>query len=287
MTPQQIVMTQPDDWHLHLRDGEMLSAVLPYTARQFARAIVMPNLKPPVTTVKQATEYAQRIRAALAQRSADQNTAFDPLMTLYLTDHTSADEIKRARDSGIVQAVKLYPAGATTNSDSGVTDLNQCTQALEAMQKNAVVLCIHGEVTHQDVDVFDREAVFIDQVLIPLRHRFPELRIVLEHITTRQAVDYVQSASGPIAATITPQHLPGRNSASLLLPASAQARSPSAGAVGCGHQRKSEVFSWNRQRSPRAGHQGDRLWLRRMLFCALRLRTLRPGIRVSGCFRSS
>ncbi|MFM8630826.1 MAG: dihydroorotase [Betaproteobacteria bacterium] len=207
MTPQQIVMTQPDDWHLHLRDGEMLSAVLPYTARQFARAIVMPNLKPPVTTVKQATEYAQRIRAALAQRSADQNTAFDPLMTLYLTDHTSADEIKRACDSGIVQAVKLYPAGATTNSDSGVTDLNHCTQALEAMQKNAMVLCIHGEVTHQDVDVFDREAVFIDQVLIPLRHRFPELRIVFEHITTRQAVDYVQSASGPIAATITPQHL--------------------------------------------------------------------------------
>ena len=207
MTPQQIVMTQPDDWHLHLRDGEMLSAVLPYTARQFARAIVMPNLKPPVTTVKQATEYAQRIRAALAQRSAEQNIAFDPLMTLYLTDRTSADEIKRARDSEVVQAVKLYPAGATTNSDSGVTDLNQCTQALEAMQKNAVVLCIHGEVTHQDVDVFDREAVFIDQVLIPLRHRFPELRIVFEHITTRQAAEYVQSASGPIAATITPQHL--------------------------------------------------------------------------------
>ncbi len=207
MTPQQIVMTQPDDWHLHLRDGEMLSAVLPYTARQFARAIVMPNLKPPVTTVKQATEYAQRIRAALAQRNADQNIAFDPLMTLYLTDHTSADEIKRARDSEVVQAVKLYPAGATTNSESGVTDLNHCTKALEAMQKNAMVLCVHGEVTHQDVDVFDREAVFIDQVLIPLRHRFPELRIVFEHITTRQAADYVQSASGPIAATITPQHL--------------------------------------------------------------------------------
>lgn len=207
MTPQQIIMTQPDDWHLHLRDGEMLSAVLPYTARQFARAIVMPNLKPPVTTVQQATEYAQRIRAVLTQRSAEQNTAFDPLMTLYLTDHTSPDEIKRARDSGIVQAVKLYPAGATTNSDSGVTNLNHCTKTLEAMQENAMVLCIHGEVTHQDVDVFDREAVFIDQVLIPLRHRFPELRIVFEHITTRQAADYVQSASGPIAATITPQHL--------------------------------------------------------------------------------
>ncbi len=207
MTPQQIVITQPDDWHLHLRDGEMLSAVLPYTARQFARAIVMPNLKPPVTTVKQAAEYAQRIRAALVERSAEQDAVFQPLMTLYLTDHTSADEIQRARESGIVQAVKLYPAGATTNSDSGVTDLNHCTKALEAMQKNAMVLCIHGEVTDHDVDVFDREAVFIDQVLIPLRQRFPELRIVFEHITTRQAAEYVQSASGPIAATITPQHL--------------------------------------------------------------------------------
>ena len=207
MTPQQIVITQPDDWHLHLRDGEMLSAVLPYTARQFARAIVMPNLKPPVTTVKQAAEYAQRIRAALVERSAEQDAVFQPLMTLYLTDHTSADEIQRARESGIVQAVKLYPAGATTNSDSGVTDLNHCTKALEAMQKNAMALCIHGEVTDHDVDVFDREAVFIDQVLIPLRQRFPELRIVFEHITTRQAAEYVQSASGPIAATITPQHL--------------------------------------------------------------------------------
>ena len=207
MTPQQIVITQPDDWHLHLRDGEMLSAVLPYTARQFARAIVMPNLKPPVTTVKQAAEYAQRIRAALVERSAEQDAVFQPLMTLYLTDHTSADEIQRARESGIVQAVKLYPAGATTNSDSGVTDLNHCTKALEATQKNAMVLCIHGEVTDHDVDVFDREAVFIDQVLIPLRQRFPELRIVFEHITTRQAAEYVQSASGPIAATITPQHL--------------------------------------------------------------------------------
>ena len=207
MTPQQIVITQPDDWHLHLRDGEMLSAVLPYTARQFARAIVMPNLKPPVTTVKQAAEYAQRIRAALVERSAEQDAVFQPLMTLYLTDHTSSDEIQRARESGIVQAVKLYPAGATTNSDSGVTDLNHCTKALEAMQKNAMVLCIHGEVTDHDVDVFDREAVFIDQVLIPLRQRFPELRIVFEHITTRQAAEYVQSASGPIAATITPQHL--------------------------------------------------------------------------------
>jgi len=200
-------MTQPDDWHLHLRDGEMLKAVLPYTARQFARAIVMPNLKPPVTTVEQATAYAQRIRATLPRELIEQALSFEPLMTLYLTDQTAAEEIQRAKDSGIVQAVKLYPAGATTNSDSGVTDLNHCTKALEAMQKNAMVLCIHGEVPHHDIDVFDREAVFIDRVLIPLRHRFPELRIVFEHITTRQAAEYVQSASGPIAATITPQHL--------------------------------------------------------------------------------
>jgi len=207
MTSQHIVMTQPDDWHLHLRDGEMLKAVLPYTARQFARAIVMPNLKPPVTTVEQATAYAQRIRATLPRELIEQGLSFEPLMTLYLTDQTAAEEIQRAKDSGIVQAVKLYPAGATTNSDSGVTDLNHCTKALEAMQKNAMVLCIHGEVPHHDIDVFDREAVFIDRVLIPLRHRFPELRIVFEHITTRQAAEYVQSASGPIAATITPQHL--------------------------------------------------------------------------------
>ncbi|MBU6304027.1 MAG: dihydroorotase [Betaproteobacteria bacterium] len=207
MTLQHFVMTQPDDWHLHLRDGEMLKAVLPYTARQFARAIVMPNLKPPVTTVGHATAYAQRIRAALPTELIEQGVTFEPLMTLYLTDQTAAEEIQRAKDSGIVQAVKLYPAGATTNSESGVTDLNRCSKALEAMQKNAMVLCIHGEVTHQDIDVFDREAVFIDRVLIPLRHRFPELRIVFEHITTRQAAEYVQSASGPIAATITPQHL--------------------------------------------------------------------------------
>ena len=207
MTPQRLVMTQPDDWHLHLRDGEMLKAVLPYTARQFARAIVMPNLKPPVTTAQQATEYAQRIRAALPQALREQGITFEPLMTLYLTDHTSADEIRRAQDSGLVHAIKLYPAGATTNSDSGVTDLHRCTKALEAMQRHEMVLCIHGEVTHRDVDVFDREAVFIDKVLIPLRHRFPELRIVFEHITTRHAADYVRSASGPIAATITPQHL--------------------------------------------------------------------------------
>ena len=207
MISQHIVMTQPDDWHLHLRDGEMLKAVLPYTARQFARAIVMPNLKPPVTTVEQATAYAQRIRATLPRELIEQGLSFEPLMTLYLTDQTAAEEIQRAKDSGIVQAVKLYPAGATTNSDSGVTDLNHCTKALEAMQKNAMVLCIHGEVPHHDIDVFDREAVFIYRVLIPLRHRFPELRIVFEHITTRQAAEYVQSASGPIAATITPQHL--------------------------------------------------------------------------------
>lgn len=207
MTVTSLTMTRPDDWHLHLRDGPQMAAVLPYTARQFARAIVMPNLKPPITTTQQAMDYAARIRAAVPADMKERGQVFEPLMTLYLTDHTSADEIMRARDSGVVQAAKLYPAGATTNSDSGVTDIHRCTSALEAMQRHGLALCIHGEVTDAAVDVFDREAAFIDQVLIPLRQRFPELRIVFEHITTRQAAEYVRDAQGPIAATITPQHL--------------------------------------------------------------------------------
>ena len=207
MTVASLTITRPDDWHLHLRDGPEMAAVLPYTARQFARAIVMPNLRPPITTTQQAMDYAARIRAAVPQQLIAQGHTFEPLMTLYLTDHTSADEIRRAQASGVVQAVKLYPAGATTNSDSGVTDLHRCNAALEAMQRTGLTLCVHGEVTNCDVDVFDRESVFIDQVLIPLRQRFPELRIVFEHITTREAADYVRDANGPIAATITPQHL--------------------------------------------------------------------------------
>lgn len=200
--PSSITLTRPDDWHLHLRDGAVLNDVLPHTARQFARAIVMPNLKPPVTTVALAKAYRERIIAALPA-----NVQFEPLMTLYLTDNTSPDEIKRAVDSGFIHGVKLYPAGATTNSDAGVTNLAHCMPTLELMQKLGLPLLIHGEVTDSDIDVFDREAVFIETILIPLRQKLPSLKIVFEHITTRQAVDYVRDAEGPIAATITAHHL--------------------------------------------------------------------------------
>jgi len=202
--PDTLTITRPDDWHLHLRDGAALAAVLPHSARQFARAIVMPNLRPPVTSVAQALAYRQRI---LAARPTDgPGSTFQPLMTLYLTDHTSPDEIRRAREAGVV-ALKLYPAGATTNSDAGVTDLRKTWRTLEAMQREGLLLLVHGEVTDPDVDLFDREAVFIDRQLIPLRRDFPALKIVFEHITTREGAAYVLDADGPIAATVTPQHL--------------------------------------------------------------------------------
>lgn len=197
-----ITLTRPDDWHLHLRDGAVLRDVLPHTARQFARAIVMPNLKPPVRTTEMARAYRERILAALPE-----NMQFEPLMTLYLTDNTSAEEIRRAVDSGIVHGVKLYPAGATTNSDAGVTDLKRCMAALEQMQALGLPLLLHGEVTDGDIDLFDREAVFIDRILIPLRRQLPGLKIVFEHITTKEAAEYVQHADGDIAATITAHHL--------------------------------------------------------------------------------
>ena len=197
-----LTFTRPDDWHLHLRDGAAMAAVLPHTARQFARAIVMPNLKPPVTTTAEAQAYRARILSALPA-----GLAFEPLMTLYLTDNTPAEEIRRAKASGIVHGVKLYPAGATTNSDSGVTDVRKTRAALEAMQAVGLPLLVHGEVTHAHIDVFDREAVFIDEVLHPLRKDFPQLKVVFEHITTREAVQYVRDADGPIAATITAHHL--------------------------------------------------------------------------------
>ena len=200
--PADLTLIRPDDWHLHLRDGAAMAAVVGASAAQFARAIVMPNLKPPVTTVAQAQSYRARILSALPSDSH-----FQPLMTLYLTDNTSADEIRRACDSDIVHAVKLYPAGATTNSDAGVTDLRRTWPALDAMQAGGLPLLVHGEVTDPSVDVFDREARFIDEVLIPLRRDFPALKVVLEHITTGQAAQYVHEASGPIAATITAHHL--------------------------------------------------------------------------------
>lgn len=197
-----ITLTRPDDWHLHLRDGPAMASVVAHTAAQFARAIVMPNLKPPVTTTEQALEYRQRILTALPDGSK-----FEPLMTLYLTDNTSATEIERARASGHVHAVKLYPAGATTNSDFGVTDISHTYDALHAMAEAGMPLLVHGEVTGAEVDVFDREAVFIDTILAPLIEYIPNLRVVMEHITTANAADFVLQAGDNIAATITPQHL--------------------------------------------------------------------------------
>ncbi|SOZ60462.1 dihydro-orotase [Cupriavidus taiwanensis] len=199
---QKLTLTRPDDWHLHLRDGAALAAVLPDTARQFARAIIMPNLKPPVTTVAQAQAYRARILAALPA-----GMQFEPLMTLYLTDNTSPEEIAAAKASGFVHGVKLYPAGATTNSDAGVTDIRRCYPALEAMQREGLPLLVHGEVTDPAIDIFDREAVFIEQVMTPLRRDMPELKVVFEHITTKDAAQYVRDASGPVGATITAHHL--------------------------------------------------------------------------------
>ncbi len=201
-TINSITITRPDDWHLHVRDGVALASVLPDSARQFGRAIIMPNLKPPVTTTEQAAAYRQRILAALPSGSA-----FEPLMTLYLTNNTPPDEIRRAKDSGFVHAVKLYPAGATTNSDAGVSDLSKCYKTLEVMQELSMPFLVHGEVTDPSVDIFDREAVFIDRVMQPLRRDMPELKVVFEHITTKQAAQYVATAEGPIAATVTAHHL--------------------------------------------------------------------------------
>ncbi|QBQ53239.1 dihydroorotase [Nitrosococcus wardiae] len=195
-------LTRPDDWHLHLRDGKVLADLIPATARCFARAIIMPNLRPPITSTPQALAYRERI---LAARPPD--LGFEPLMTLYLTDNTTPEEIARARNSGHIYAVKLYPAGATTNADSGVTNLRQRYAVLEALQEQGLPLLIHGEVTDPSVDIFDREQVFIKRHLIPLLHDFPALRIVLEHITTAEAVDFINGAQKNIAATITPHHL--------------------------------------------------------------------------------
>jgi dihydroorotase len=196
-----LTLTRPDDWHLHLRDGAAMASVLPATAAQFARAIVMPNLKPPVTTAAAATAYRERLLAALPPGSD-----FEPLMTLYLTDRLPPEEIGRAKAAGVV-AVKLYPAGATTNSDAGVTDIRKTYPTLEAMQRSGLLLLVHGEVTDAEIDVFDREAVFIERVMQPLRRDFPELKVVFEHITTREAAQYVAAADRFTAATVTAHHL--------------------------------------------------------------------------------
>lgn len=207
MDTEKLTITAPDDWHLHLRDGAALKSVIGDTVRQFRRAIVMPNLKPPVTTVREALAYRDEILSAMAEQGLASD-CFDPLMTLYLTDNTAVAEIEALAQCPHVHAVKLYPAGATTNSDHGVTDLlGRCGAVLEKMQLLGVPLLVHGEVTDPTVDVFDREAVFIDRVMIPLRRAYPELKVVFEHLTTKDGVDYVRQAEGPIAATITPQHL--------------------------------------------------------------------------------
>ncbi|HEV7930652.1 MAG TPA: dihydroorotase [Nitrosospira sp.] len=200
--PHSITLTKPDDWHLHLRDGAAMASVLPHSARQFSRAIVMPNLRPPVTTTDQAVQYRDRILAALPR-----GMNFEPLMVLYLTDNTPPDEIRRAKDSGVVHAVKLYPAGATTNSDAGVTALTKCYKTLEVMQEVSMPFLVHGEVTDPAIDIFDREAVFIDRVMQPLRRDMPALKVVFEHITTKDAAQYVMEADGPVSATITAHHL--------------------------------------------------------------------------------
>ena len=250
MPMRSITMTRPDDWHLHLRDGTAMAAVLPATARQFARAIVMPNLKPPVVNTAQALAYRERISAALPSGSD-----FKPLMTLYLTDQTPPDEVRRAKEAGIV-AFKLYPAGATTNSDSGVTDIRKTYATLEAMQREGVLLLVHGEVTDAEVDVFDREAVFIDRVMQPLRGQFPALKIVFEHITTKEAVQYVAASDASTAATITAHHLLYNRNAIFM------------GGLRphyyCLPVLKREILPWHRQRAPRGGAEGS-IGLRRRL----------------------
>lgn len=200
-TSTTLTLTRPDDWHLHVRDGIPLNTVVPHTAAQFGRAIIMPNLKPPVTTAEQALAYKQRIQAAVPV-----GVSFEPLMTLYLTDNTPPEEVARAKAAGVV-AFKLYPAGATTNSDAGVTDIRKTYATLEAMQREGILLLVHGEVTDPAIDIFDREAVFIEQVMQPLRRDFPELKVVFEHITTKDAAEYVMQADQYTGATITAHHL--------------------------------------------------------------------------------
>lgn len=201
MTSQQLTITRPDDWHLHVRDGAAMASVVPHSAAQFARALIMPNLRPPVTTAALATAYRDRILAAVPR-----GVAFQPLMSLYLTDNLAPEEIARAKAAGVV-ALKLYPAGATTNSDAGVTDIRKTYRTLEAMQREGLLLLVHGEVTDAEIDIFDREAVFLERKLIPLRRDFPELKIVVEHMTTKEAVQYVRDADRFTAGTITAHHL--------------------------------------------------------------------------------
>ena len=262
-----LTITQPDDWHLHLRDGRAMADVVGATAAVFGRAVVMPNLRPPVTSVDQALEYRGRILDALPAGSG-----FEPLMTLYLTDLTPPEEVPRARDAGIV-GFKLYPAGATTNSDAGVTDFDRVAPTIEAMEEHGLVLLVHGEVTDPEVDIFDREKCFIDRVLGPLLRRHEGLKVVFEHVTTKDAVDFVQSSPPrvgcdhhPAAPAAQSKRHPGRRSQTAqLLSAGAQARDPPPGVGGGRHRRRPEVLSRHRQRAARAVDQGKPLRVRGVL----------------------
>ena len=278
--PDQLVLRRPDDWHVHLRDDVMLEQVLPATARQFARAIVMPNLRPPVTTVDAAIAYRQRIEAALPQ-----GMAFTPLMTAYLTDDISPDELERGHREGVFTAAKLYPANATTNSAAGVSDLACISAVLERMQAIDMPLLIHGEVTDPDIDIFDREAVFIERHLIPLRRQFPQLRVVLEHITTEQAAQFVADDDPLMAATITPHHLHINRNAmfqgglrSDFIACQWPSGAPSLGVAPSRHQRQSLVFLGYRFSAPPARGQGKQLRLCRHLQRALCAGELSGGV---------
>jgi dihydroorotase len=252
---RKLTLRRPDDWHLHLRDGAILRAVLPETARHFARAIVMPNLVPPVVTGADAAAYLARIRAALPE-----GMAFTPLMTLYLTEQTDPADVRAAAASGLVTAVKLYPAGATTNSASGVRDFSKVRGVLEVMAEIGLPLCVHGEVTTPEVDIFDREAVFIDTVLDPLRRATPGLRVVMEHVTTRDGVDYVRAGGDDIAATITTHHLIINRNHIL---AGGKARRTPAGTARRRHLGASAVFPRHRFSAASRPFEGTRLRLRR------------------------
>jgi dihydroorotase len=265
-----LTLTRPDDWHLHVRDGAALHTVVPHTAAQFGRAIIMPNLKPPVTTAELALAYKARIVAAVPE-----GVQFEPLMTLYLTDNLPPEEIVKAKAAGVV-ACKLYPAGATTNSDAGVTDLKKIYPTLEAMQKVGMLLLVHGEVTSSDIDLFDREAAFIETQLIPLRRDFPELKIVFEHITTKDAADYVMAADRFMGATLTAHHLLfNRNAifyrgyqAALLLLARPQARNASRGFAECRHFGQYTFLLGHRQRAPSSASERTRIRLVQVCYTA-------------------
>ncbi len=280
-----LTITRPDDLHLHLRDGQFMRSVVDATARVFGRAVIMPNLDPPITTVAAAAEYRQRILAALPAQSR-----FEPLMTLYLTDSTTPEEIKRARAAGFIIGVKYYPAGATTNSESGVSDLARTYAVLAEMEQSGLPLLVHGEVTDADVDIFDRERVFIEHILAGIVRDFPALKLVLEHMTTRDAVKFVEArricrrndhAAAP--AVVAQRPFCRRHPAPPVLPADTEARDPSAGPGRGGDGRQPEILSRHRFGAARAAYQRERVRLRGLLLGAGRASSSTPSVRSRGC----